>query len=92
MVEDRHIRHLLILVLLGLTAVAEVQFLVRDQVVDQLVDLSFLHLVQEEVVAVVGTVVVVEALAEALVEVLLSAEVEVAVDHPGEEIKSNFLI
>jgi hypothetical protein len=91
-VEDRHIRHLLILVLLGLTAVAEVQFLVRDQVVDQLVDLSFLHLVQEEVVAVVGTVVVVEALAEALVEVLLSAEVEVAVDHPGEEIKNNFLI
>ena len=87
MVEDRHIRHLLILVLLGLTAVAEVQFLVRDQVVDQLVDLSFLHLVQEEVVAVVGTVVVVEALAEALVEVLLSAEVEAAAGHPGEEIK-----
>jgi len=87
-VEDRHIRHLLILVLLGLTAVAEVQFLVRDQVVDQLVDLSLLHLVQEEVVAVVGIVVVVEA----LVEVLLSAEVEVAVDHPGEEIKNNFLI
>ena len=92
MVEDRHIRHLPILVLLGLSAVAEVQFLVRDQVVDQLVDLSFLHLVQEEVVAVVGTVVVVEALAEALVEVLLSAEVEVAVDRPGEEIKNNFLI
>ena len=92
MVEDRHIRLLLILVLLGLTAVAEVQFLVRDQVVDQLVDLSFLHLVQEEVVAVVGTVVVVEALAEALVEVLLSAEVEVVADHPGEEIKNNFLI
>ena len=92
MVEDRHIRHLRILVLLGHTAVVEVQFLVQDQVVDQLMDLSFLHLVQEEVVALVGIVVAAEALAEALVVVLLSAEVEVAADHPGEEIKNNFLI
>ena len=92
MVEDRHIRHLRILVLLGHTAVVEVQFLVQDQVVDQLMDLSFLHLVQEEVVALVGIVVAAEALAEALVVVLLSAEVEVAVDRPGEEIKNNFLI
>ena len=92
MVEDQHIRHLRILVLLGHTAVVEVQFLVQGQVVDQLVDLSFLHLVQEEVVALVGIVVAAEALAEALVVVLLSAEVEVAADHPGEEIKNNFLI
>tara|TARA_Y100001936_G_C15879337_1_gene561957 strand:- start:185 stop:451 length:267 start_codon:yes stop_codon:yes gene_type:complete len=87
-VEDRHIRHLRILVLLGHTAVVEVQFLVQDQVVDQLMGLSFLHLVQEEVVALVGIVVA----AEALVVVLLLAEVEVAADHPGEEIKNNFLI
>ena len=92
MVEGRHIRHLRILVLLGLTVVVEAQFLAQEQIVDQLVDLSFLHQVQEEVVAVADIVVVVEALAEAQVEVLLSAEVEVAVDHPGEEIKNNFLI
>ena len=48
-VEGRHIRHLRILVLLGLTVVVEVQFLVQEQIVDQLVDLSFLHQVQEEV-------------------------------------------
>ena len=91
-VEGRHIRHLRILVLLGLTVVVEVQFLVQEQIVDQLVDLSFLHQVQEEVVAVADIVVVVEAQAEAQVEVLLSAEVEVAADHPEEEIKNNFLI
>ena len=68
------------------------QFLVQEQIVDQLVDLSFLHQVQEEVVAVADIVVVVEAQAEAQVEVLLSAEVEVAADHPEEEIKNNFLI